>query len=532
MASTAAIGSGADTGPARSTTARATTLRNLGLAFILLAIALGVMIALQGEPALGLIKLGQLQARSIAWAIPGIAVFALLFSYNYPRTGAVVSLLGAGVAMLSILGGGYGGAPPAEGYPPPQLEGLTATMNQASFLLLALVAAVLFVVTLSRLGVFSARRTMIAYITVAVVFALSLAGLHIWAKAPASVWANGVPYVLTDGHNPILLGVIVSLWIASILSLSSIAANNDDVRLANVRNGETVRPDWITRFGAAKIASIPLFLVVLGVFIGGTIWTIVFSFTGSTGFPVMDDWVGWKQYERLLFRTPRWSISVKVLAIYGVLSLIFSFLVGFLLAVFMDQKIRFESAFRTIYLYPFALSFIVTGHVWAWIMNPTMGLQKAVRDLGWSNFEFSWLGDRDWVVYALVLAGLWQGTGLIMALMLAGLRGIDEEVWKAARVDGIPKWRTYISIVLPMMRPVLITTLVITASGIVRVYDLVVSLTQGGPGLFSEVPAKYVYDYMFQGNLAQGLAASTIMLLTVGIIIIPWAIVEFGGKRK
>ena len=212
--------------------------------------------------------------------------------------------------------------------------------------------------------------------------------------------------------------------------------------------------------------------------------------------------------------------------------LFFSFVVGFLLAVFMDQKIRAESAFRTIFLYPFALSFIVTGHVWAWIMNPAFGLQKAMRDLGWTSFTFDWLGNRDMVVYTLVIAGLWQGTGLIMALMLAGLRGIDEEVWKAARVDGIPKWRTYISIVIPMMRPVLITTLVIAASGIVRIYDLVVALTQGGPGLFSEMPAKYVYDNMFQGALGQGLAASSVMLIATGIILIPWAIVEFGGKRR
>jgi glucose/mannose transport system permease protein len=330
----------------------------------------------------------------------------------------------------------------------------------------------------------------------------------------------------------LIVAIIAALLAGSAASLYSIVANGDDVRISNMRNGETIKPDWITRFGAAKVASIPLFLVVLGVFIGGTIWTIVFSFTGSTGFPLMNDWVGWEQYERLLFRTPRWSISVRNLAVYGVFSLVFSFLVGFLLAVFMDQKIRFESAFRTIYLYPFALSFIVTGHVWAWIMNPNLGLQKAVRAMGWTDFEFGWLGDRNMVIYALVIAGLWQGTGLIMALMLAGLRGIDEEIWKAARVDGIPKWRTYISIVIPMMRPVLITTLVISASGVVRVYDLVVALTAGGPGLFSEVPAKYVYDKMFGGGLAQGLAASTVMLLTVGIILIPWAIVEFGGKRR
>jgi ABC-type sugar transport system permease subunit len=184
----------------------------------------------------------------------------------------------------------------------------------------------------------------------------------------------------------------------------------------------------------------------------------------------------------------------------------------------MDQKIRFESAFRTIFLYPFALSFIVTGHVWAWIMNPTYGLQGAMRNLGWAGFTFDWLSNKDMVVFTLVIAGLWQGTGLTMALMLAGLRSIDDEVWKAARVDGIPMWRTYISIVIPMMRPVLVTTFVLSASGIVRIYDLVVALTQGGPGLFSEMPATYVMSNLFGGNLAQGLAASSVMLVITAIV--------------
>jgi glucose/mannose transport system permease protein len=332
------------------------------------------------------------------------------------------------------------------------------------------------------------------------------------------------------GFPPYLATLILLTLVAAAASLYSIALAGDDVLNWHVRNGETVKPDWLTRFAAAKIASGPMFLVVLGAFIGCTIWTITFSFTRSAALPTYN-FIGWAQYDRL-FHTARWSISVKNLAVYGVCSLFFSFVVGFLLAVFMDQKIRFESAFRTIFLYPFALSFIVTGHVWAWIMNPTFGLQKAVRDLGWTSFTFDWLGNRDMVVYTLVIAGLWQGTGLIMALMLAGLRGIDDEIWRAARVDGIPKWRTYISIVIPMMRPVLITTLVIAASGVVRIYDLVVALTQGGPGLFSEMPAKYVYDNMFQNALGQGLAASSVMLVTTGIILIPWAIVEFGGRRR
>ena len=116
--------------------------------------------------------------------------------------------------------------------------------------------------------------------------------------------------------------------------------------------------------------------------------------------------------------------------------------------------------------------------------------------------------------------------------MLAGLRGIDDDIWKAAKVDGIPKWRTYIQVVLPMMRAVLVTTFVIVASGAVRIFDLVVALTQGGPGLASEVPSKYIYEYMFVGNLAQGLAASTMMLLSTTVILIPWIYVEFVKAKQ
>ncbi|TIU14721.1 MAG: sugar ABC transporter permease, partial [Mesorhizobium sp.] len=189
--------------------------------------------------------------------------------------------------------------------------------------------------------------------------------------------------------------------------------------------------------------------------------------------------------------------------------------------------------FRTIFLYPFALSFIVTGLVWQWLLNPEFGIQGVVRGLGWESFNFDPLYNSDIVIYGILIAALWQGTGLIMCLMLAGLRGIDEDIWKAARVDGIPTLKTYLFIIIPMMRPVFITALVIIAAGIVKVYDLVVAQTSGGPGIASEVPAKYVYDYMFFAqNLGQGFAASTMMLLSVVVVIVPWAYLEFGGKKR
>lgn len=167
------------------------------------------------------------------------------------------------------------------------------------------------------------------------------------------------------------------------------------------------------------------------------------------------------------------------------------------------------------------------------MLNPEFGVQSVVRSMGFTSFTFDPLYNPQMVIYGILIAGLWQGTGLVMCLMLAGLRGIDEDIWKASRVDGIPTWKTYLLIIIPMMRPVFITTLVIITSGIVKVYDLVVAQTSGGPGIASEVPAKYVYDYMFQAqNLGQGFAASTMMLVTVAIIIIPWAYLEFGGRKR
>jgi glucose/mannose transport system permease protein len=291
------------------------------------------------------------------------------------------------------------------------------------------------------------------------------------------------------------------------------------------------RPSQVLRNLNAKAASVPMILTAVVIFVGGTIWTIVYSFTSSKLLPRLN-FVGLEQYERL-WATPRWLVAIKNLAIYGALSLTFSLIIGFVLAALMDQKIRFENTFRTIFLYPFALSFIVTGLVWQWILNPNFGIQGVVRSLGWTSFSFDPLYNSDIVIYGVLIAGLWQGTGLVMCLMLAGLRGIDEDIWKAARLDGIPTWKTYVFIIIPMMKPVFITTLVLITSGIVRVYDLVVAQTSGGPGISSEVPAKYVYDYMFLAqNLGQGFAGSTMMLITVIIVVVPWAYFQFGRTRR
>lgn len=291
------------------------------------------------------------------------------------------------------------------------------------------------------------------------------------------------------------------------------------------------RPNRLLRNLSSKIASIPMALTALVIFIGCSAWTVVYSFTGSRLLP-KTRWVGFDQYDRL-WSTDRWAVSIENLAIYGGCMLVLSLSLGFVMAALLDQRIRFENTFRTIFLYPYALSFVVTGLTWQWMLNPTFGLQKVVRDFGFAEFTFAPLTDGSLAIYGVLLAGLWQGTGLVMVIMLAGLRGIDEDIWKASRVDGIPKWKTYLMIVLPLMRGAIITAVVLVATGIIKVFDLIVAQTQGGPGLATEVPAKYVMDMMFRNqNLGQGFAASTMMLMFVVIILVPWTVYEYREKRR
>lgn len=264
-------------------------------------------------------------------------------------------------------------------------------------------------------------------------------------------------------------------------------------------------------------------LTVLVGYLGTTLWSIRVSMSNSRTFPQYD-FVGLQQYERL-FDNERWLMSLQNLAIYGVLFLLACMVIGFLLAVFLDQKVRAEGALRTIFLYPYAMSFVATGLVWQWVLNPESGLQQAVRQMGFADFTFDWIVDQDKVIYTVVIAAVWQGAGLVMALMLAGLRGIDEDIWKAARIDGIPPWRVYISIVLPMMGSTVATVFILLFTGVVKVFDAVVSMTQGGPGTASDVPAKFIMDHLFgRANIALASAGSIVLLLIVIALVVPFMV--------
>lgn len=267
-------------------------------------------------------------------------------------------------------------------------------------------------------------------------------------------------------------------------------------------------------------ALLPMALTVLGAYLGSTLWSLRVSLSSSRTFPA-DDFVGLAQYERL-FDNERWMLSLHNLAVYGLLFTLAALLIGYLLAVFIDQKVRAEGLLRTVFLYPYAMSFVATGLAWQWMFNPDIGLQHAMQQLGWSGFVFDWIVDPDRVIYAVVIAAVWQASGLVMALLLAGLRGIDEEIWKAARIDGIPTWRVHLSIVLPMLAPTLATVLLLLLTSVVKVFDVVVSMTQGGPGVASDVPAKFIMDHLFgRANLGQASAGAIVLLLMVIALAAP-----------
>ncbi|WGF88939.1 carbohydrate ABC transporter permease [Marinivivus vitaminiproducens] len=281
--------------------------------------------------------------------------------------------------------------------------------------------------------------------------------------------------------------------------------------------------------GALALA--PTALVVLVVFLGCMLWTVRLSFTSSQLLPRFD-FVGFEQFERLL-GMGRFIVSAQNLVIFGVLFIAGCLVLGYLLAVFIDQKVRAEGAFRSIFLFPHAMSFVVTGLAWQWLLNPELGLQRLVRSWGWESFTFDWLVDRDMAIYTIVIAAIWQAAGLVMVILLAGLRGVDADLWKAAKIDGIPTWRVYGWIVTPLLKPMIVTAVVLLAISVVKLFDLVVAMTHGGPGIATEVPAKFVMDHLFErNNIGLATACAVMMLITVLAVLAPWLYARTRGGQR
>ena len=279
-----------------------------------------------------------------------------------------------------------------------------------------------------------------------------------------------------------------------------------------------------------KIVLAPSFVVSL-VFVYGFIgWTAWISLTRSRLLPRYD-FHGVIQYERL-FESVRWDAAINNLFVFGFLFIVISTILGLILAILLDQKIRTEGVIRTIYLYPMALSLIVTGTAWKWILNPGLGFEAAIRGLGWTTFSFDWLVDPAMAIYTIVIAGVWQASGFVMALFLAGLRSLDQEVIKAAQVDGIPTWRIYTSIIIPSMASVFLSAFVVLAHLAIKSFDLVIALTGGGPGFATDLPATYMYTMAFsRGDLGQAASSAMVMMMIIFAIVVPYLYSELRAKH-
>ncbi|WP_372881162.1 carbohydrate ABC transporter permease [Psychromonas sp.] len=280
-----------------------------------------------------------------------------------------------------------------------------------------------------------------------------------------------------------------------------------------------------------KLVVAPTFVAAVVFIYGFMLLNAWLSFSSSRMLPKYN-WAGTMQYEKL-FANDRWWVAAENLMIFGGLFIAICLLLGLFLAIFLDQKIRAEGAIRTIYLYPMALSFIVTGTAWKWILNPELGIQRLVRELGFESFTFDWLVNTDMAIYTVVIAGVWQSSGFVMALCLAGLRGVDDNIIKAARVDGASMPLIYRKIIIPGLRPVFFSALIVLTHIAIKSFDLIVALTGGGPGFATDVPATFMYTYSFtRGQIGLGSAASMMMLLAVVAIIVPYLYSELREKNN
>jgi len=286
-----------------------------------------------------------------------------------------------------------------------------------------------------------------------------------------------------------------------------------------------MRQSWLPRLVVA-----PSFLVSLLFIYGLMAWNGWLSLSASRLLPNYE-WAGLANYEAL-FEMERWWLALRNLGVFGTLFIGGAMALGLLMAILLDQKVRAEGMLRTIYLYPMALSFIVTGTAWKWMLNPGTGLEQIVRGWGFENFSFDWLIDSDMAIYCVAIAGVWQSAGFVMALFLAGLRGIDDSIIKAAQIDGASLPRIYWRIIIPSLRPVFFSTLLVVSHLAIKSFDLVMALTSGGPGYATDMPATFMYTMAFsRGQIGLGAASAMMMLATVAAIVVPYLYSELRTRR-
>lgn len=278
----------------------------------------------------------------------------------------------------------------------------------------------------------------------------------------------------------------------------------------------------------------PSFLLIL---------IFVYGFISWTGYVSLSNWnslvpdlsfAGLKNY-LFLFQDFRFQADLRNTLFFTVLFIGLVIVLGMGLAILIDQKLKGESVFRNIFFFPMALSFVVTGVVWQWLLNPSTGINIFLKTFGiepkwytdtnilagfqWGNIEFG----VPVAIFAVVIAAVWQMTGFSLAMYLAGLRGISDDIREAARIDGATEFQIYQKIIIPMLRPITVSVMIIMAHISLKIFDLIYAMTGPGANFVTDVPGVYMFETTFRGNYyANGAAIAIIMLLMVAIFIVPY----------
>ena len=283
-----------------------------------------------------------------------------------------------------------------------------------------------------------------------------------------------------------------------------------------------------------RLALMPAVAITLVCFLGSIAWTVFMSFTKSRRFPeYVIDPAGWAAQYARLFNNDAWTTSLTNLLILAVGSAL-AIVLGFILAAMVEREKFGEGVFRTIFLYPLAVSLIVTGLAWRWMLNPALGIEGFLKSHGFPDASFNILASPDTAMYGVILASIWHGMGFYMALMLAGLKSINPEIWSAARLDGIRLWRLYTEIIIPMMKFTFLTCAILLSLGVVKAYDIVVAMTNGGPGTSTWTPAYFAINaYSTRSNIGFASSAAVIMLVITLVIFLPLVLITaWQAKRQ
>ena len=263
-------------------------------------------------------------------------------------------------------------------------------------------------------------------------------------------------------------------------------------------------------------------------------WTVRASVSAWKGLLPDYTFVGLTNFITL-FRNPRFQIDMRNTGIFTVGFLASCLAIGLALAVLLDQRPKGEAVFRNVYLFPMAISFIVTGVVWRWLLNPATsverlsGLNLLFHQAGLDFLISQWYTHSRLGIAAIVIPATWQMSGFTMALYLAGLRSVPDELREAARVDGASEWQIYRYIVLPMLNAVTLSAIIMLGHTSLKIFDLVMAITQeGGKGFSADVPAMNMWYTAFRAlRFGQGAAIAIIILVSVAVLIVPYLVYTF-----